>query len=114
MKKNLLPILLVAGAALAFMAFRRRQNVFVEAGPTEILTEAEFESAPRPTAAQAIQTGSQLISNLFKKRAGAKAQRTAVRRAVKSKTATRQQAQAVTKALSKGIRFSGFGDNVLV
>lgn len=112
MKKNLLPILLVAGAAIAFIAFRRR--VIVEAGPTETITKAEFESAPRQTAAQTIKTGAQLISDLFKKKAGAKAQRVAVRRSVKSKTATRQQAQAVTKSLSRGIRFSGFDDNVLV
>ena len=105
MKKNILPLLLIAGAAIAFMAFRRRPRVSVEAGPTETITEQEF-TAP-------VDIGTKLVSTLFTKKAGAKAQRTAVKRAVRTKTATRAQAKAVTKQLSKGIRI-GFSDNVLV
>ena len=114
MKKNILPLLLIAGAAIAFMAFRRRPRVSVEAGPTETITEQEFTApvdiAPRPSA---VDIGTKLVSTLFTKKAGAKAQRTAVKRAVRTKTATKAQEKAVTKQLSKGIRI-GFSDNVLV
>lgn len=116
MKKNILPLLLIAGAAIAFMAYRRRPRVTVTADAPIIQREAEFQEEFRtaPSAAQVIQTGSKLITDLFKKKAGAKAQRTAVKRAVRTKTATKKQAKAVTKELAKGIRFAGFGDNVLV
>ena len=81
---------------------------------TETITEQEFAApvdfAPRPSA---VDIGTKLVSTLFTKKAGAKAQRTAVKRAVRTKTATRAQAKAVTKQLSKGIRI-GFSDNVLV
>ena len=114
MKKNLLPLLLIAGAAIAFMAFRKQKRVLVKAEPTEKITEEEFlapvDIAPRPSA---VDIGTKLVSTLFTKKAGAKAQRTAVKRAVRTKTATRAQAKAVTKQLSKGIRI-GFSDNVLV
>lgn len=116
MKKNILPILLIAGAAIAFMAFRRRPRVTVEAGPTERITEQEF-AAPidmPPARPSAVDIGTRLVSSLFTKQPGAAQRRTAVKRAVKTKTATRAQAKAVTKQLAKGIRFSGFGDNVLV
>ena len=116
MNKNILPLLLIAGAAIAFMAFRRRPRVTVEAGPTEIIREEDF-AAPieMPPARQtAVDIGTKLVSSLFTKKPGATAQRAAVKRAVKTKTATRKQAKAVTKQLAKGIRFSGFGDNVLV
>ena len=116
MKKNILPLLLIAGAAIAFMAFRRRQRVIVKAGPTEKITEEEFLAPVEmpPARQSAVDIGTRLISNLFTKQPGAAQRRTAVKRAVKTKTATRAQAKAVTKQLAKGIRFSGFGDNVLV
>lgn len=116
MKKNLLPLLLIAGAAIAFMAFRRRPRVSVEAGPTERITEQEFAAPVEmpPARPSAVDIGTKLISSLFTKKPGAEQRRTAVKRAVKTKTATRAQAKAVTKQLAKGIRFSGFGDNVLV
>jgi hypothetical protein len=116
MKKNILPLLLIAGAAIAFMAFRRRPRVTVEAGPTERITEQDF-AAPidMPPARQtALDIGTKLVSNLFTKQPGAKARATAVKRAVRTKTATRAQAKAVTRQLAKGIRVAGFGDNVLV
>ena len=78
--------------------------------------EQEF-AAPvdMPPARQtAVDIGTKLISNLFTKKPGAKAKATAVKRAVRTKTATRAQAKAATKQLAKGIRFAGFGDNVLV
>ena len=116
MKKNILPLLLIAGAAIAFMAFRRRQRVIVEAGPTQRITEQEFAAPVEmpPARPSALDTGTRLIRSLFTKPPGAGQRRTAVKRAVKTKTATRAQAKAVTKQLAKGIRFSGFGDNVLV
>jgi len=116
MKKNILPLLLIAGAAIAFMAFRRRHRVTVEAGPTERITEQEF-TAPidMPPARQtAVDIGTKLVTTLFTKKPGAKAQKEAVKKAVRTKTATRKQAKAVTKQLAKGIRVAGFGDNVLV
>lgn len=113
MKKSYLPLLLIAGAAIAFYAFRRRPRVTVEAGPTEKITEEEFtapiELGPAPT----VQTkgATSIITNLFSKGAALLAQRKAVRSAVKTKTASRRQAKAVTKQLAKGIRVSGFNDN---
>ena len=45
MKKNILPIILIAGAALAFMAFRkRRPKVSVTAETPEIQTGAEYQA----------------------------------------------------------------------
>ena len=116
MKKNLLPLLLIAGAAIAFMAFRRRPRVTVEAGPTERITEQEFAAPVEmpPARPSAVDIGTRLVSSLFTKQPGAAQRRAAVKNAVKTKTATRAQAKAVTKQLAKGIRFSGFGDNVLV
>lgn len=116
MKKGILPLLLIAGAAIAFMAFRRRPRVTVEAGPTERITEQEFEAAPRPSA---VDVGIKVASELFKRRTerekkAKQAQAAAVKRAIRTKTATRAQAKAATKQLAKGIRFAGFGDNVLV
>ena len=116
MKKNILPILLIAGAAIAFMAFRKQKRVLVKAGPTEKITEEEFLAPVEmpPARPSALDTGTRLISSLFTKKPGAEQRRAAVKRAVQTKTATRAQAKAVTKQLAKGIRFSGFGDNVLV
>jgi hypothetical protein len=115
MKKNILPLLLIAGAAIAFMVYRRRGKVSVEAGPTEIITEQDFAApvdiSKKPSP---LDIGTKLISQLFTKKAGVQAQRTAVKRAVRTKTATKKQAKAVTKQLSKGIRFAGFDDNVLI
>jgi hypothetical protein len=118
MKKSYLPLLLIAGAAIAFYAFRRRPRVSVEAGPTEKISEEEF-TAPveiAPARPSAVDIGTKLVSSLFTKKgtqaqAAAKATRTAVKRAVKSRTATRQQAQAAARALAKGIRIKGFNDN---
>lgn len=123
MKKNLLPLLLIAGAAVAFMAFRRRPGVTVTADMPIRQTAEEFEAdraaAPRPGVAD---IGLKLVSSLFQaKTAQAKkakeVQKTAVKRAVKSGAATKKQAKAITKELAKGIgpfRVAGFGDNVLV
>jgi hypothetical protein len=120
MKKNILPILLVAGAALAFMAFRRRPRVTVTAESPEIQTGEQFEreyqqyrTAPKPSL---IDVGSEIVSKLFapkteKEKAAMQARKMAVKRAIKTKTATRKQAKAVTKSLSQGIRIKGFNDN---
>lgn len=113
MKKSYLPLLLIAGAAIAFYAFRRRPRVTVEAGPSEKITEQEFtapiEIGPAPTTQTKGATS--IISNLFTKGAALLAQRKAVRSAVRTKTASKKQAKAVTKQLAKGIRVSGFNDN---
>jgi hypothetical protein len=122
MKKNILPILLVAGAALAFMAFRRRPRVTVTAESPEIQTGEQFEreyqqyrTAPKPSL---IDVGTNLITSLFaKKPAQAKAaktaQRVAVKRAVKSGV-SKKKAKAVTQALVKPAFIRGFDDTVLV
>ena len=112
MKRSYLPLLLIAGAAIAFYAFRRRR-VTVEAGPSEKITEQEFtapiEIGPAPTTQTKGATS--IITNLFTKGSALLAQRKAVRSAVRTKTASRKQAKAVTKQLAKGIRVSGFNDN---
>lgn len=121
MKKNILPLLLIAGAAVAFMAFRKRPRVTVTADMPIRQTAEEFEAdraAAKPRVSVA-DVGIKLVSALFAPRTAQKptakqVQREAVKKAVKSKTATRAQAKAVTKALSKPIRFAGFGDDVLV
>lgn len=123
-KGNLLPILLIAGAAYAFMAFRRRPGVTVTADMPIRQTAEEFEADTRGAQVKSslIDAGTKLISNLFAKksdqqRAGKKARQTAVKRAVKSGTATRKQAKAVTKSLSQGIgpiRIGFNDDQVLV
>jgi hypothetical protein len=55
--------------------------------------------------------GAAAIYYYLMNRPAAKAQRIAVQRAVKSKTATKEQAKAVVKELAKGIRFSGYNNN---
>lgn len=121
MKKSYLPILLVAGAALAFMAFRRRGGVTVTADMPIRQTAEEFEADTRASQVKSslIDAGTNLISNLFAKKtaqqkAGKAAKKTAVKRAVKSGTATRKQAKAVTKALERPAFIRGFNDTVLV
>jgi hypothetical protein len=119
MKKNILPILLVAGAALAFMAFRRRGGVTVTADmpikQSAAEFEAEYQAAQKPSL---IDVGTNLITSLFaKKPAQAKAaktaQRVAVKRAVKSGV-SKKKAKAVTQALVKPAFIRGFDDSVLV
>ena len=118
-KGNLLPILLIAGAAYAFMAFRRRP-VTVTADMPIRQTAEEFEADTRGAQVKSslIDAGTKLISNLFAKKTerqktAKRVQATAVKRAVKSGTATRKQAKAVTKSLSQGIGpiRIGFDDN---
>ena len=119
MKKNILPILLVAGAALAFMAFRRRGGVTVTADmpikQSAAEFEAEYQAAQKPSL---IDVGTNLITSLFvKKPAQAKAAKTAkrvaVKRAVKSGV-SKKKAKAVTQALVKPAFIRGFDDTVLV
>jgi hypothetical protein len=114
MKKNILPILLVAGAALAFMAFRRRGGVTVTADIPIKQSAAEFEAdftqSQKPNL---IDAGTKLISNLFAKKAGKQAQRVAVKRAVKTGI-SKKKAKAVTQALVKPAFIRGFDDSVLV
>jgi hypothetical protein len=121
MKKSYLPILLVAGAALAYMAFRRRGGVTVTADAPIRQTAEEFEADTRGSQVKStlLDIGTNLVSNLFAKKtaqqkAGKAAKKTAVKRAVKSGTATRKQAKAVTKALERPAFIRGFGDSVLV
>ena len=119
-KGNLLPILLIAGAAYAFMAFRRRPGVTVTADMPIRQPAEEFEADTRGAQVKSslIDAGTKLISNLFAKKTerqktAKRVQATAVKRAVKSGTATRKQAKAVTKSLSQGIGpiRIGFDDN---
>ena len=96
-KGNLLPILLIAGAAVAFMAYRRRPGVTVTADMPIRQTAEEFEADTRGAQVKSslIDAGTKLISNLF------------------AKKTTRKQAKAVTKSLSQGIGpiRIGFDDN---
>jgi len=122
--KKALPIILLAGAAVLLLSMRRRPRTTVTADmpirQTEAEFEADFEAATVKPKASLIDAGTNLISNLFTKKpaqvkAARKAQATAVKRAVKTKTATRKQARAVTQTLAKGlptIRIgASFGDD---
>lgn len=118
MKKNLLPILLIAGAAVAFMAFRRRRStVTVSAESPEIQTGAQYEAEYAETVKPSvIDIGTKIVDSLFapkeyKKKAATQAKKVAVQRAVKSGKITKKQAKAVTQSLSKGIMIRGFNDN---
>mgnify|MGYP003338132560 CR=1 FL=1 len=113
MKKNILPIILIAGAALAFMAFRkRRPKVSVTAESPEIQTGAEYQAdyaaTVKPTP---IEVGTKLVQTLFpKKTAAQKAQAAAVKKAV-AKGITKKKAKAVTKALQRPAFVRGISDD---
>lgn len=125
-KKNLLPILLIGGAAIALIIFLRsrkpksRGEVFIPSGPEDV-SEAEFEALPSydvgpgPEPKSIIDAGTNLINALFKKDPGAAARRSAVKRAVKS-GASKKAAKAAVKTLQTFTpkSFGGFADdNVL-
>ena len=106
MKKNLLPILLIGGAALAFWAFRRKPRVTVTADMPIKQSAEEFEGEYQAT----VQPGPSLldkatdaVKNIFGKdarqKAAKQAQKTAVKRATK-KGISKKKAKAVTKELS--------------
>lgn len=114
-KGNILPLLLVAGAAVAFMAFRRRPRVTVTADMPIRQTAEEFEADQRAAAPSLLDKAADVIKNVFTKapqrKAAAQAQRQAVRLAKKKKQDVKA-VKAVTKKLASGqIRFSGFRDN---
>lgn len=119
MKKNILPILLIAGAALAFMAFRRRGGVTVTADMPIKQTAEEFETEYQETVKPSpIEVGTKIIQTLFPKKtaqqkAAKKAQKAAVKSAVKSGV-SKKKAKAVTQALVKPAFIRGFDDTVLV
>lgn len=110
-KGNILPLLLVAGAAYAFMAFRKRPRVTVTADMPIRQTADEFEADRAPSL---LDKAADVIKNVFTKspqrKAAAQAQRQAVRIAKKKKQDVKA-VKAVTQKLAKGqIRFSGFRD----
>ena len=112
-KGNILPLLLVAGAAVAFMAFRKRPRVTVTAEAPIRQTAEEF--AADPQAPSLLNKAADVIKNVFTKppqrKAAAQAQRQAVRLAKRKKQDVKA-VKAVTQKLAKGqIRFSGFRDN---
>lgn len=112
--KKALPIILIAGAAI-FLLMRRKGRTTVTADMPIKQSASEFEadfqaSTVKPSL---IDAGTNLISNLFGKKSAAQAKRLAVKRAVKSKTATKKQAKAITKKLST-IKFAGFDDSQLM
>lgn len=122
--KKALPIILLAGAAILFMSMRPKRRTDVTAAPPIKQTaeefEADYQAATVKPKASLIDAGTNLISNLFTKKpaqvkAARKAQATAVKRAVKTKTASKKQAKAVTQTLAKGlptIRIgASFGDD---
>lgn len=100
MNKKLLPILLIGGAALAYLAMRKKtKRTVVEAGPTEKISEEQFY-AQQPSL---LDKATDVIKNVFGKTAQQKsakqARAIAVKRAVKSGI-SKKKAQAVTKKLS--------------
>lgn len=108
-KGNLLPLLLVAGAAVAFIAFRKRSRVTVTADAPIKQTAEEF--AADTQAPSLLDKAADIIKNVFtrppERKAKAQAQRQAARMARKKK----QDVKAVKEKLAKGeIRFSGFRD----
>ena len=120
MNKKILPIVLLAGAAILFMSMRRRPRVTVTADSPEVQSATEFEAdfqATQPTVKPSlIDAGTKLISNLFPKKtaqqkAAKKAQKTAVKRAAKQGI-SKKKAKAVTQSLAQGIRFGAtIGDD---
>lgn len=122
-KKNLLPILLIGGAAIALIIYLRSRKpkgqVIIPSGP-EDLTQAEFEALPSydvgpgPEPKSIIDAGTNLINALFKKDPGAAARRSFVKKAVKTGT-SRKAAKAAVKRLQTFTpkSFGGFDDNVL-
>ena len=123
MNNKILPLVLIAGAALAFMAFRRRPRVTVTAESpirqTEAEFEAEFEQAQPAGKPSIMDVGTKIVSTLFPKKtatqkAAKKAQKLALKRGIKSGL-TKKQTKAAAKALSRGIPKIGFtDDSVLV
>lgn len=119
MNKKIFPLILIAGAALAFMAFRKRPRVTVTADSPIRQSEAEFEAEFAETQTvekpSIVDVGTKVLSTLFTKKtttqkAAKKAQKAAVKSAKKSGL-TKKQAKAAAKALSKGIPKIGFADN---
>jgi hypothetical protein len=121
MKKSYLPILLVAGAALAYMAFRRRGGVTVTADAPIRQTAEEFEADTRGSQVKStiLDIGTNLVSNLFAKKTaqektGKRIRKDVQKKLVKSGKTTKKQAKAVTEALRRPAFIRGFGDSVLV
>jgi len=112
MNKKLLPILLLAGAAVALFAFRRRPRVTVTAESPEIQTREQFK---KDQASSLLDKAADVIKNVFTKppqrKAAAQAQRRAVQLA-KQKGQSVKAVKAVTKKLAtEGLpRFRGFDD----
>jgi len=112
MNKKLLPILLLAGAAVALFAFRRRPRVTVTAESPEIQTREQFFEDQAPSF---LDKATDVIKNVFTKppqrKAAAEAQRRAVQVA-KQKGQSVKAVKAVTKKLAtEGLpRFRGFDD----
>lgn len=110
--KKALPIILLAGAALVFLAMRKKKKgVTVEVGPTEKLTEEQFYAAQPTLLDKAVDVVKNVFTKTPQQKAGAQARKIAVKRAVATKTATKKQAQAVTKALQKPAFFKGIDDD---
>lgn len=103
MKKNLIPILLLAGGAALFFAMRKRRAKVTAEMPIKQTAEefeAEYQATVKPSL---LDKATDVIKNVFTKppqRAVArKAQAIAVKRAVQ-KGVSKKQAKAVTKKLS--------------
>lgn len=107
--KKALPLILIAGAAILLLSMRKRKRVDVSVGPTEKITEAEFESAPT-----LLDKATDIVKNVFSKSAQDKrakqAQALAIKRA-KAKGIKIKQAKAVTQALVKPAFFRGIDDD---
>ena len=98
MKKSTVNILLLAGAAAAawfiFTSMRRKPKSTVEAGPTEKITEAEYEAAPtaEPKLIKTAQSVVDIVKSLKRspeKKAAAK-QKRLVKKAARQKQPSTQ------------------------
>jgi hypothetical protein len=113
--ENILPILLLAGGALAFMAFRRRPRATVTADMPIRQTEEEFIRDQRAAVPPyGLNRATDVIKNIFvtapQRKAATQAQRQAVMMARK-KGQNVQAVKAVAQKLAKGqIRLRGFAD----
>jgi len=117
MNKKLLPILLLAGAAVAFLAFRKRPRVTVTADSPEIQTREQFEK-DRAAAPTLLDKASDIIKNVFTKppqrQAAAQAQKQAVRYARQKGQdvkAVRSVAEKLASGQIKLAPMRGFSDS---
>ena len=112
MKKGTVNTLLIVGAAAAafflFTAMRRRRGTTVEAGPTEIITQEEFEQAEVFDTAPTVKPMAILDVIKSLKRTPEQKQ------AQKQKRAEKKQARTEKRALKKQKAIKGMDDVTVI